>query len=281
MTGSAQYVWELSRAALSDKDGHVIVLKIFMDESGTHDGSPAVAAAAYFSQPKVWRSFTTEFNAIKRHAGKRPIEIYHATDAEALRGEFKGWTSEERNSFVAKLLPAIANRDLIGVGIGIDRNAFQHAFEGRDDLKAMLRDPYLLCFQLVIEEVLFAVEHFGSNERLAFIHEENEYQTMALQAFSAAKARRKYHKGPMSITFATKKDFTPLQAADILAFETNKRMRNMNRPSRKSLAVMDPSHKKIRMHGFGPENMGKLVSRLDVMAEELKVFGKAVDLLKA
>jgi len=43
---SAQATWEFSRAFLEDRDGLVVVLKVYMDETGVHDDAEVVAVAA-------------------------------------------------------------------------------------------------------------------------------------------------------------------------------------------------------------------------------------------
>src|SRR2546423_288143 len=82
--GSSLYVWKLSRTALADRDGIVVVLRIYMDESGLHHGSPVVTVGGYYGRPKAWKAFTREWNA-----AKRPIEIFHSADCANLKGEFE------------------------------------------------------------------------------------------------------------------------------------------------------------------------------------------------
>jgi hypothetical protein len=113
---SAQGVWEFSRSFLGDRDGCVAVIKIFMDETGIHDDAHTVAVAAYISRPKHWRSWTKSWNA-----AKRPIKVFHATDCASFHGEFEGWNKEQRDQFVAKLLPVIPAHELAGIVIGIKR----------------------------------------------------------------------------------------------------------------------------------------------------------------
>ena len=43
--------------------------------------------------------------------GRRPIKVFHSTDCAAYQGEFESWAKEERDAFVAQLLPVI--RELI------------------------------------------------------------------------------------------------------------------------------------------------------------------------
>jgi len=93
---------DLSRAVLAGQDGFVAVIKVYMDESGTHDGSPVVTVAAYYAKPKVWRDFTKDWNT-----RKRPIKIFHAVDCQNLENEFSGWKPKRRDEFVKQLLPVI------------------------------------------------------------------------------------------------------------------------------------------------------------------------------
>ena len=242
-----------------------------MDESGTHEGSPAISVGAFFAKPKVWSAFTTEWNVTKRRTGKAPVEVFHSTDCEALKGEFEGWSESERNVLVAQLMAVLAKHPLAGYGVGINLRALEAAFASRPDLQEFFGSPYIVCFKLAVETVIAAAEHFGSNEQLAFIHEANDYEMEAHKAFASIKKERKKHAGPMSLTFAGKSESVPLQAADVLAFETNKRTRDPKRPARRSLAALRLPM--IPIEGFYQENMPLLVSRLEIMMEEVKLLG--------
>ena len=108
-------VLELSRAVLGGKRGYATVIRIYMDESGTHDNSPIVTVSAYAARPKQWATFTKEWNA-----KKKPIKVFHATECQNLYGEFKDWTEDKCIELVKKLLPVIAKHIPIGILIGID-----------------------------------------------------------------------------------------------------------------------------------------------------------------
>jgi hypothetical protein len=99
---AARDVWELSRAILGDQDGFIAVIRVYIDESGIHDGTPVTTVAAYMARPKDWIAFTKEW---KRAI--RPIECYHAADAANCRGEFKGWESDQVAELAKRALPII------------------------------------------------------------------------------------------------------------------------------------------------------------------------------
>ena len=112
--GSARLVYEMSRFALAKADGYVVVIKVPMDESGVHDNSPVLTVAAYLGRPSHWRGWTKRWNV-----AKRPIKVFHSTDSQNLRGEFKGWNEERRDPLVIRLLDVMEESALPGVVIGL------------------------------------------------------------------------------------------------------------------------------------------------------------------
>ena len=243
------------------------MLRAYMDESGTHAGSPALTVAAYVGEAKDWRTWTKKWNAAKRSNPKRrPIKVYHATDAEQLRGEFEGWTHGEVGCLVQKLLLIMNETPLLGVVIGIQMNAFRAAMDGRDDLNALFGNPYVACFQWLVSIILHFQGRTGNNDRIGFIHECNDYQHEALNAFNWVAARGNPQGSIVGIQFGTKESHTPLQAADILAFEGNKRVRDPGRPERRPWTALSRDDGIFAAH-YGADNMGELIQRLEMVRD--------------
>jgi hypothetical protein len=72
---------------------------------------------------------------------------------------------------------------------------------------------------------------------LAFFHEPNDFKDDALQTFAAMKESNPRRR--LSLAFGTKSQFVPLQAADILAYEANKRLRQpKSQPDRRALTAL-------------------------------------------
>jgi hypothetical protein len=107
-----------------------MMLKTFMDETGIHDHAEMVAVGGYISNPRAWRTWTKDWNAHKRQVpeGHTPIKVFHSTDCANYRGEFEGWTREERDPYVAQLLPVIPANPLAGVLIGVHLTELERAF---------------------------------------------------------------------------------------------------------------------------------------------------------
>lgn len=256
--GSARLVYEMSRFALAEADGNVIVIKVAMDESGVHDGSPVLTVAAYVSTPRQWQDWTKRWNV-----AKRPIKVFHAVDCQNLAGEFRGWEKERRDELVIRLLDVIEVSNLPGIVIGLHMDHFREAMEARDDLKAIFGTPYTAIFHWVVQVIINIANTLGSEERIGFVHECNDYQHEALAAFNGIK--RNGNPGGRRIVglqFADKRDYVPLQAADVLAYEGNKRIRDPSRPERRPWRRLNPDNRIFAAH-FGRENMSELIDRLE------------------
>ncbi len=254
MSGSSRFVWELSRAILANHDGYVVVLKTYMDESGIHDGSPVLTVGAYIGLGSIWRDWTKEWNR-----QKKPIKVFHATDCAALENEFKGWDPKERDKYVANLLPVIGRANLIGTVAGIVMDDYREVQKQFPEIVEKLGNPYTACFQWVVQNMLESMVRVGQKKRVAFFHENNDYKEDALQCFAFLKKHRDPNNQLISLTFGGKEDYTPLQAADVLAYEGNKRLRNFERPDRRAWTAINPKGNRRRTMYFNKKNLTDLM----------------------
>jgi hypothetical protein len=196
--------------------GMLSLIKVAMDESGVHDGSPVLTVGAYVTRPAQWREWTKRWNV-----AKRPIKVFHAVDCANFAGEFKGWTAEQRDPLVIRLLDVLRESDIPGCVIGIHMDEFRKAMAGHDDLLAIFGNPYAACFHWVAQTIINVAIQIGSAERIAFVHECNDYRREALEAFAWIKRKGNPGDRIIGLQFAEKLDYIPLQAADVLAYEGN------------------------------------------------------------
>jgi Protein of unknown function (DUF3800) len=240
------------------------MIKIYVDESGTHADSDVTTVAAYAGRPKVWRKWTNEWRK-----AKRPIRLFHATDSANLHGEFEGWHPEKRDELVKKLLPIIANNSIAGAVIGLHLGEFRKAVGDRKEIPEALGNPYTTCFHWLVQSLLELLKHNKKTESFKFIHEQNDFEGEARAAFDFIKENANPHDVPMKLVFGAKKENTPLQAADILAYEGNKRFRDPDKPERKAWQALDPKNRIVAVQ-FGRENMGKLIDSIAQSASSAK-----------
>jgi hypothetical protein len=142
-------------------------------------------------------------------------------------------------------------------------NEFEKAMKGRTDLRSIFGTPYAACFQWVVQIIMNFALGAQSRERIGFVHELNDYRHEALESFNWIKEHGNPLGTVIGLTFADKKDYTPLQAADILAYEGNKRLRDPARPERRAWTALDPDKTRIFAAYYGRNNMAGLIDRLE------------------
>ncbi len=229
----------------------------------------------YVGRPAVWRDWTKDWSR-----AKKPIKVNHAVDCANRKEEFEGWSRPRRDAYVAKILPVLARHKIMGVAVGIHMDAFRREMASHPELQEMFGEPYAACFQWAVQTLLEMLDESGGrDQRVAFFHECNNYQKEAEAAFAYVKTLKVVDPRPISLTFGDKSEYVLLQAADILAYETNHLMRNPDKPDRLSWKAMnpgadlDPEKSRIRVRQYGENQMGDLISRLTAYRQKLLASG--------
>jgi hypothetical protein len=203
-----------------------------MDESGVHGGAPAVTCSAVWARPSVWKNWTREWCR-----AKRPINIFHASECHNRKGEFDGWSREERNKLVLGLLPLFPKNKLNGRFAGIHLSAFDKAMEGELAIhKEVFGNPYFATIHWTLKAVCEAAQR-GNSNRVAIFHEVSDYRTDVQRTFEYIQGR--FPGLDMTLNFGTKQQYVPLQAADLVAYEGYKYLETG--VQRKPMMALDPT----------------------------------------
>jgi hypothetical protein len=257
---------EILDVALCDEEGLVAFLRGYIDESGIHDGAEITNVALVVSAPWRWRKWTKRWNF-----KKKPIQIYHSTDSANLRGEFKGWTKEGRDKLVADLLPEIGSMEYMAWVVGADNRDIAVISDEYPKFSEAVGSPYSFCLQIAIQKCLLYLDGAESTEMLALIHEQNDYHQDALRAFEWIRGPSSIHAPrDMTLTFASKKRAPPLQAADVFAYEGNKRMRNIGRTERRAWRAINPDRNKVQLDYFDMAGLREWIALLEKAGVSLR-----------
>jgi hypothetical protein len=217
-----------------------------MDESGTHDGADVTCTGLWFARPAVWRDWTKKWN----HK-KKPIKVFHSTDCQNFRGEFDGWDAARRDAYVPPLLATIPKHNLVGWVVGFDNRAFAAAKINFPELGEMIESPYELCFQISLMQLFRKLNKFDQNPRaIAIIHENNDCKGALTRCFEWIAGHPDNQNRVLSLTFAEKHEAVPLQAADALAYEGAKRVKNVNGRERRAWRALNPSRGRVQLDIF-------------------------------
>jgi hypothetical protein len=130
------------------------------------------------------------------------------------------------------------------------------------ELLMMFGTPYTACFQWAISIIVDYARDHGKGERMVFIHEVNDYRGECIKAFEYVKDKLNPRQIPMTLTFAAKEDYPPLQAADVLAYEGGKFLKNPTGTPRRAFTAIDPDKTRIIARRYGKDNMPELIRLL-------------------
>jgi hypothetical protein len=233
----ARSAYEFRRSFLNYQLGEVAVIAAYMDESGIHAGAPAVTSSVVWARPSVWKQWTLDWQRLLP-----PVRIYHAFDCHNRVGEFKGWSRPERDAWVRQLLPLFPKYRLYGRFGGVHLDAFNQAMNREAPIyKETFGEPYFATIHWALRRLCEAAMA-GNGRRVAIVHEITDRPGDVMDAF--LYVRKRFPMLDMSISFGSKQEFVPLQAADILAYEGFKFLKGGG-VGRKAMEALDPTGKRM------------------------------------
>ncbi len=201
------------------------MIQVYIDESGTHDQATIIVMAGFLSSSDHWRKFEMDWNAVLNPAselGASPQHrVFHATDCLGTNGykDFAGWSKEERNALVEKLISVVRNYPLL---------SFASAF-ALEDYNAVvpkwIRDKwkhpyYLSMFHSVnLLKVNRQELSLPVNERFAFVFGHKPgFVGLLRELYNELLATEAVGDILGEMTHGTPSQDVPIQAADLLCY---------------------------------------------------------------
>jgi len=216
------------------------MLCAYLDESGGAD-TAVLAVAGYVSTAAQWRMFARDWSTVLNSHG---IKTFHASECEAFRGEFTGWTEVQRDMFKRSLASVIRERTIYWVSHAVPVQVYSSV--ANDTVgRAKMGSPYGFCCQQCITGISeWAKRHWRKDEVDLFFDQGNKFYNdtseLYRQASQDERGRRKWRI--LDIHFGDRRSLLPLQAADYLAYEIFKHHSNeaegQFRPERKSFTAL-------------------------------------------
>lgn len=193
----------------------------YFDESGTHSGSDVLTVAGYISSSDGWRIFSAGWQAALTDYS---LDHFHMTDFANQAPPFDAWTESKRRECLGRLIKIINETAFGSVAISLSPKSFDVIFSVR--AKAICGGAYGLatsaCFLDLAESLRSSPEIDGW---IAYVFESGAAGAGQVSKVFTANERdpkSKEHLRLLSLRFENKRQFLPLQAADILAYELHK-----------------------------------------------------------
>ncbi len=210
--------------ARSAKYKAIAVLIAYLDESGTHKGSPAVGVVGLIGSLDAWERLEPLWAA---RLAQDDIKTFHAFDCLDCRGEYADmiyWNQARKDSLFGDL-GRIVERSGVGIfGMQVAQHTWREAFKRASSPYAILKppaSPYLYCFEACIELAVQWSEENAGGEPIALVFANHEEYAASARKIADAHllAPSNLKDRLTSLTFATPDEMIPLQAADLVSFE--------------------------------------------------------------
>jgi hypothetical protein len=222
------------------EEGFLVLLNGYFDESGTHDASRTISVAGYLSTPDRWCNFD---KAWKAALDDFDLDFFHMTDFVARKGDYENWSDEVRGERIARLIKIINDHAMASVGFALPLRDYYSTFS--KSAKRYSGGAYGLAAISCFMDAALAIQPPILDAKIAYIFEsgvKGKGQVMKVfdKAYEDANLRKKRYM--LSLGYKDKRDFRPLQAADILAYELYRhlpiQLGEIDAPTRQSLMAL-------------------------------------------
>lgn len=225
----------------------VLRLRLYLDDSGSQTQTSAFVMAGWIASEKKWKRFEREWQLALDEAG---IDIFHATDFFNRKGtcnakgdRYEEWSDEKHIHFARRFAAIAANprHNCAGVGRGIDVSAYRDLILPQPLFPNTPHDrftPILFCTQTCLE---WTAKTLGpllpEGDQIAVYFEQGRGVGETIEWCGYLQEHTSWGSLYCSFTPGSKSAL-PLQAADLLAHETwrhiKERINPTGRPLRKS-----------------------------------------------
>ncbi|MGA2078503.1 MAG: DUF3800 domain-containing protein [Terriglobia bacterium] len=197
----------------------------FYDGSGSHKGSKIFSFCGFIGEEAAWTDLDSRWRGVLDNP-RWPSRLteFHTYDCVHGIEEFESWRYAERLAIYGELLGVIHDSQILALGSSV---VIAHLTSLPPDDLALLESqglgtPTDLAFQLTIQYATTKVHEYGENEQVGLIFD-NEDEALAERYHALFNHYR--HGYPLrqhlaGMAFVDSKKFTPIQAADVLAYTT-------------------------------------------------------------
>jgi hypothetical protein len=174
------------------------------------------------STKERWELFAVEWDRALND-GEKKLAYFKMAEANSLRGEFWKWTEEERNQKLSELTYIIRKHVMFSVSAVLWWDSYRDI---QAQYPAYPQSPYEILFHNVMGSTVKHIMGLRVPEKVEFIFDEQGKEgKCAREAFELAKA----HIPSEMLSYVgyeprhkSDKDFLPLQAADMYAWQVRR-----------------------------------------------------------
>jgi uncharacterized protein DUF3800 len=223
-------------------------LEVYFDDSGTDAGTPVAVAACYVATKTQWDEFVRNWDEVRKEEG---FDVFHmaefAAKPEAGHEPFCHWNVAKKTRVYRRLASIINTRVRKGFAVAVPKQPFDEYFF--DELKGYAQNHYVWAVKSVLGFIDNWRQEFSITIPMQYVFEsgslgEKQIEAVWKECLLRKNSEKRYGIVPNGVMFQDKRLFKPLQAADILAWQTQNNMR------RTVMIGRDPNDRSAEHEGF-------------------------------
>jgi len=230
----------LSQSLFASRNDLFAMITAYFDDSGTNPESDVAAVGGYLASTQQWTRFIPRWKQLLKDFD---VKQMHRTDLETWNGEFtenRGWGPTRRNKFVGKAQGIIKRHTYIAVGSAVIKKDFEEVLPL--PVRKFFGGAYGWCAHECLLRASIWCEKAKHGEPIKWVFEKGTegsgqigfYFQKCAEIPEVSKLMRVQHGG---WSFQNK-DVLPLQAADVVAYEIFKQVKNQ---------IVDKGKKNVRL----------------------------------
>lgn len=203
--------------------GHKLLsmLAAYCDESGKHKEASRCVVAGLRASVNTWKRFGRQW---KSELTARGISAFHMVDCEHGKNEFSGLSIRARQDLQARFIGIMSEFTFVAVALSMPWELHPQAVAPIKG-KQYRSNPYFLLFQAVIGQLVQHRHGLMPASRISFFFERQKgFEGTAHTVYNRMKNEKELSPrlGPLVYLDKADPEGIPLQAADILAYESFK-----------------------------------------------------------
>lgn len=216
----------------------------YFDESGTDERSKHFVIAGYLARTSHWIAFEQEWAE-----ALGSLAPFHMTDFLAGQEQFKNLKTPDRKALMQKLIRIIRTHCTHPIMIGFQKAGYDRLSEG-GIFPGMPMPKYSLGQLIGFEAIRRIAERCSYNDPIRVIYDRGaEDRGIILRSYEGIQKRRYRHADLMrdfrlgGFSYEDKEQFSPIQAADVLAHTFQSECRDKIHPEFAALLKRTVSNK--------------------------------------
>lgn len=199
--------------------GALVVLWAYFDESGTDGALGHTVISGFLAPISIWVDFKREWRAA---LDSDNVQTFHYIDCNnRKRGSYRGWKYHEQSiPHLHKMAEVLTSYPLIAISVGHSGD-FDAVMKRHPGWEVRFPTPYSLCFEMMIQLLRTDIAPIEGLPVAIIMSDQAQFEPRAQEIYKHYK-----HAGLWPeiahLGYSDPRVVLPLQAADMLAFETRR-----------------------------------------------------------